>query len=281
MDTFAASLIGLLIGGLVNALADDLPAGQTPRLPRYRDGQRRPMRAWLGITAFALGLRAPPAKATGFQADGTREGQTLSWRYPLLEVVSAALMALTVSGARDSPDGSFEEALIRLAFAALFLLIAVIDLEHKRILIAPLLACVALALVRVLAAPQASPTVASMLAGAICGYLAFSLAYVGGRIFVRMATPRGQNRAKVTGLGLGDVHLMAVGGLIVGFPNVLAAMALTILLGGVGALAYTAMQSASGGYRRFSSLPYAPYILTSVYAVMLLGDELNRLIFGL
>lgn len=281
MDTLALLLLGLLVGGIVNALADDLPTGRRPRLPKYRNGQRRPLLAWLGISAFAFRLRDPPEKATGVLADGTRDRRNLSWRYPLVEVVSAALMALTFAVARDTTEMSCEETLIWLAFVALFILIAVIDLEHKRIPVEPLIASVLLALVRALAFPLSSPTAASMLAGALSANLTFTLVYVGGLIFVRMAKRYRPNLAVVTGFGRGDVYLMSVGGLIVGFPDVLVAMTMTILLGGIGALAFFVVKTASGGYRRFSALPYAPNILTSIYAVMLLGDELNRLIFGL
>lgn len=271
MDTQLIVIFGLLTGGLINALADDLPAARMPRLPRYPDGGRRPRRAWLGITAFALGLRGAP--------DGNGERRILSWRHPLVEVATAALMALTFAVARDMRALAIEETLIWLALAALFVLIAVIDLEHRRILAAPTLACGLLPLIRAIAFPQSPPTIASMLVGAAGAGFAFSLVYLGGRLFARTALQSQQE--PVTVFGLGDVYLMTLGGFIVGFPNVLFAMAITILLGGIGALVFLLAKSASGGYRRYSAMPYAPYILASTYLVMLLGDELNHLIVGL
>jgi len=47
-------LIGIIAGGIVNALADDLPERRRPQLPRYPDGTPRPLIAWLGITAFPV-----------------------------------------------------------------------------------------------------------------------------------------------------------------------------------------------------------------------------------
>ena len=36
------------------------PRGVMPGLPRYPNGSRRPLAAWLGVTAFAFQLRQAP-----------------------------------------------------------------------------------------------------------------------------------------------------------------------------------------------------------------------------
>ena len=56
---FGASLLGLLIGGVLNILADDLPMRRTPSRPHYPDGTPRTPSAWLGIAAFLTGQREP------------------------------------------------------------------------------------------------------------------------------------------------------------------------------------------------------------------------------
>ena len=280
MDTLLVALLGLLVGGLINSLADDLPTGRQPSPPKYPNGRRRPPLAWLGATAFLLNLRRA-SQTTDESTDDDCERQELSWRYPLVEIALSASMTLVFAVARDMHAMSIEETLLYLALVALFVLIAVIDLEHMRILVTPLLACCLLALVRAFAFPQSPPTFASMLVGALCACLVFSLVYLGGRLFARLAERYGHSPADITVFGRGDVYLMTVGGLIAGFPNVLVIMALTILLGGIGALTYLLRKSASGGYQRFSAFPYAPYILTSIYVVMLLRGEASRLIFGL
>ncbi len=279
MDTFIIVLLGLLVGGVVNALADDLPAGRMPSLPRYPDGCRRPPLAWLGIAAFLLRLRGAPNAANSPSTDDQRAPRILSWRYPLVEVALSALMTLTFAVARDVYVLSLLEILIWQAMAAIFMLIAVIDLEHRRILAAPLLACALLASLRAIAFPHNPPTFASMLAGALFACFVFSFVYLGGRLFVKLALRN--HPAPATAFGRGDVYLMTVGGLIVGFPQVLSAMTFTFLLGGIGALGCVLVMSASAGYRRFSAIPYAPFILASIYLATLLRDELNRLIFGL
>lgn len=280
MDVLLAALFGLLAGGVVNALADDLPAGRRPRLPRYPDGSPRPALAWLGITAFALRLRCPPPSDADKSLEGCQSA-LLSWRYPLVELVLLAMTTLTYTVARNRLELPSEETLIYLIWVALFVLIAVIDLEHMRIPPPPLLACVMLAIIRALAFPQSLPTFASMLAGAACVCFAFSLLYRGGCLFARLAARRQHPKPELTALGRGDVYLMTVAGFIVGFPHALVAMALSILLGGIGAAAYMLAKSRTGGYQQFSAIPYAPFILASVYAVLLLRGEVSQLIFGL
>ena len=272
------ALFGLMLGGVVNALADDLPAGRAPRLPRYPAGGRRPFRAWLGIAAFGLRLRCAPQSAVG-TASGDREPQLLSWRHPLAEVATSALMTLTYAIARGRHAMPLGGILIWLGLLALFVLIAVIDIEHMRIAAAPLFACALLALLRAIALPQYPPSFASMLVGAWCACLGFTLIYLGGRLFAKIAARH--RHQPVTAFGRGDVYLMTVAGLIVGFPHALAAMVLTILLGGIGAVGYSMAKRASGSYQRFSAIPYAPFILTATYAVMLLGAEVSHLAFGI
>lgn len=281
MDKLLAALIGLALGGVVNVLADDLPAGRWPRLPRYPGGRRRPLLAWLGVTAFAFGLRQAPDTQSEDSRTDRAQRRRLNWRYPLVELALSALTPLTDAISIDNQALSLEETLIWQTLVVLFVLIAIIDLEHKRIHSASLLATSALAIIRLLALQQSPPTGAAMLLGAFCAGLVFSLVFLGGRLFSRWAPKRWDLPADVTVFGRGDVYLMAVGGLIVGFPAILAAMALTILLGGIGGIAYLATARAAGGCQRFIALPYAPYILTSTYIVMLLRGEISRLLFGM
>jgi prepilin signal peptidase PulO-like enzyme (type II secretory pathway) len=263
-------LIGLLIGAVVNTLADDLLAGRRPGLPQYPNGRRRPLPAWLGVTAFAFRLRQPHDKRCAAAKLHRKARGTLSLRYPLVEITLSALMTLTQAVAIDIRFMSAPEAVVWQGLVVLFVLIGIIDLEHRRIPWAPLLAAGALAIVRAFAFPLSSPSAAAMLAGALCAGIVFSLVYLGGCLFTRLASRRGNMPSDVTAFGSGDVYLMTVGGLILGFPAVLLAMALAVLLGGIVALVYAATMRVAGRYRSFTALPYGPQILISIYLVMLL-----------
>jgi len=277
VDILLVALLGLLLGGVVNALADDLPAGRRLGLPRYPDGGRRPLAAWLGISAFALGLRrAPPVAPPSAKTDAGCHA--LTWRYPLVELALAILMALTYAAARGRPSLPAEKMLIWQALIILFVLIAVVDIEHRRIPVAPMLVTVLVVIFGAGAAGQPTPSFASMLAGALCAGLVFSLVYLGGRLFGRLAARFWRRRPADTVFGLGDVYLMTIGGLIVGFPQVLAAMLLAVFSAGFLALLVLARYAfIIRQYKAFAILPYGPCILASTFAVLILHDPISQL----
>jgi len=83
-------LIGILVGGVLNVLADDLPHKRPIRLPpRYPDGTPRPLIAWLGLTAYLFHRRAGA------------DGKKLRWRYPATELLTAFLMIITILATSD------------------------------------------------------------------------------------------------------------------------------------------------------------------------------------
>src|SRR5260221_6118535 len=71
-----AAVVGVLVGGVINMLSDDLPFTNQISRPHYNDETPRP---FLGLIAFLTRRRIAP--------DGTK----LSWRHPLVEIVTALL----------------------------------------------------------------------------------------------------------------------------------------------------------------------------------------------
>ena len=286
MDVLLIAIVGVVLGGVVNVLADDLPDGRVPGAPKYRDGSPRPLLAWLGITAFVCRRRRPGTSESD-EDDGTRHWTAngsgdcrLSWRYPLTEVALAALMTLTHLVARETPAAGSSQILLWQCYTVCFLLIAVADLERKIILPVPLAGVAFVALIEAAAFPQPGLAVASAILGALSGGFAFTLIYLGGRFFVRLASQRLNLDPGVIAFGSGDVYLMAICGLVVGFPRVIPAMLLALLLGGAAALLYAAIKRlTNSGYRRFSVIPYGPSILAATYIVLLFGDEIVQLQF--
>ncbi len=268
MEVVLIAIIAILVGGGINVLADDLPYGRLPRRPRYDDGSLRPFYCWLGVTAFLFEIkRAKPPYSE------------LNWRKPLTELALAGLVVTMQLATGEDASVPVGHRLIWQAYVAAFVLLAVVDLEHRRILIVPVILAAGLALVDAAFYPQPSPGLLSALVGGICGGLCFWLVYLGGILFGRLA---GRPGVKTTVFGLGDVYLMGLAGLILGVPNVLAAMVLAIFLGGAGALLYLAQLRLRGlQYERYTALAYGPYILVATYVVMLFPSEISRLVFGL
>jgi prepilin signal peptidase PulO-like enzyme (type II secretory pathway) len=137
-------------------------------------------------------------------------------------------------------------------YCSLLLLIAVIDLEHSLVPNVLVGSGMALAVgVNILwSAPGLSP--------ALWG------SAIAGGIFVLLAL------ARRNALGLGDVKLAFLIGMITGFPWVLQALTLGILLGGVAAGLFLLTRVR----RPKEYMPYAPYLAAGGIVTLLRGQEI-------
>jgi len=76
-------------------------------------------------------------------------------------------------------------------------------------------------------------------------------------------------------LGAGDVKLAAFIGLVAGWPGVVPALILGILLGGLGALVTLIVQVARRTYKPLTSaLPYGPFLAAGGLAMVLWGEAI-------
>jgi prepilin signal peptidase PulO-like enzyme (type II secretory pathway) len=256
MSYLIAIVLGILAGGVVNALSDDLPRRRNPRLPHYPDDIPRPLTAWLGLTAFLFGQRTSPG------------GATLGWRYPLTEIMTAGLMVMAFAAREQRSDVSDLQFLFWLVYMVIFALIIVIDVEHRLILFVVIIPSVVITLVDALIAPP--PTLVDALIGGVGAFGFFFLLYNGGFLFTYvMGKLRGQEIKEVA-FGYGDVMLFGVSGVMLGWKVAIFAMIITIFLGGFGAIAYLVSRRLVGKrYSAFSPIPYGPYIVIGTLLLLL------------
>src|SRR5690606_14308817 len=163
-------LLGIIAGGVINVLADELPQRRPMRPPRYPDGVIREPIAWLGITAFLFGKRTSP---NGFE---------LPWRHPLTEIGTAALMIIALLSVQDDPQMTPLQFAFWFAYMAIFMLITVIDLEHRLILFVVIIPSCILALIDAIITNYGAD-LGSALIGAALGFGVFFALYVGGFVF--------------------------------------------------------------------------------------------------
>ncbi len=298
VELIVVVLIGLLAGGVVNVLADDLPLRRPVRLPRYvspqkkrivrhevagvddpqafarQDDEPRPPIAWLGITAFLTGNRVSP------------QGVKLSWRYPLTELLTAGLMALTLIASQQinqNPDqGSVDllQLIFWLVYMAIFALIIVIDVEHKLILFVVIVPAAALAVLDA-AITTYPPGIVEALIGGAAGFGIFFLMYNGGFLFTYiMGKLRGQEIEEVA-FGYGDVMMAALAGLILGWRALIFALFITVFLGAFGAIFYLISRRLMGArYSAFTALPYGPYIVAGTIIILLYRVPVTDFLLG-
>ena len=244
-----AALAGLLLGSFANVVIWRVPRGESVVSPpsacprcgaRIRWWQNVPVVSFLVLRGRCASCRAP-----------------ISWRYPLIELGTAALFALTAwwRGAEfDLP------AFLALAFVALVL--TAIDIEHRRLPNAIVLPAV-LAFVALLALTgEWGALLRAVIAGA--ALFAFYLA-------IALIAPRG--------MGMGDVKLAALVGLALGWIGwdalVVGAFA-AFVFGSIGGL----VVMARGGSRK-SAIPFGPWMLLGMAVGLVAGPAVSAWYLGM
>jgi len=140
----------------------------------------------------------------------------------------------------------------RAVYCSLLLLIAVIDLEHS--LVPNVIVGFGMLLALAFNAFYPAPGLAAALLGAM----------VGGSVFALLALLRRN------ALGMGDVKLAFLIGMMTGFPWVLQALTLGVILGGLaaGLLLLTRVRQPK------QYMPYAPYLVAGSMATLLYGEHI-------
>lgn len=158
----------------------------------------------------------------------------------------------TLFGALWSRYGPSLQLAVASMYTAIFLLILVIDVTHRWVPNVLLVSATLLALAASLFTNQ--PPLPSALLGGVVGFAWFYL--------IAAAYPKG--------LGAGDVKLAGLVGLITGFPDVVTALTLGILIGGIAA----GLLLITGRVDRKSYIPYAPFLVTGAWVDLVFGAEI-------
>ena len=236
---------GLVVGSFMTVAVYRLPKGESVVRPRSR----------CPACGAEIGARdnIPVLSWLLLRGKCRRCGERISAEYPLLELATAGLVVLAAVRYPNPWHAVLVGGLLSLMPG-----IALIDLRHRIIpnkLTYPALVVFAVVILLAwLIGDAADPVKAAL------GLLLF-----GGGIFVIAVISPG-------GMGLGDVKLAAVIGLVLGslglrFVGVSAGA--TIVLGGLGALIALAM-----GRGMKSKIPYGPYLAAGAVVAGLWGEPL-------
>lgn len=164
-----------------------------------------------------------------------------------------------------------------------FGLVFVIDLEHRLILHPTSIFGVALGLIVGIIKRGVGPT----LLGALGGLVIMLFFYFMGVLFARYRAQRmqaaGQETDDEEALGAGDVILVTILGLILGWPVIWFGLLAAILLGGIVSLGLLAWLLVSGQYSKNALMlfiPYGPYFITTAFVIVFFPDFVSKLISG-
>jgi leader peptidase (prepilin peptidase)/N-methyltransferase len=277
----ALFILGLGLGVFINSLADNLP-------PDAEDRRYPPRRPRCPTCGRAHELPYTLALAGLILRGGRCEhcGAPRRWRPVVVELASGLALAFgwvwagqvcRASVLSCAPgDGPALDMGLRFAGAAvvllIFLLVAVIDIEHRLILWSVVWpSAIALAIV---GGVMPGHGVVKTLIGGAAGYgialAIFLLAELFARLLQRL---RGQPLSEVA-FGGGDVNLAGLVGLAVGWPGVILALTITVLAGGLYSLGYIVVQVLRRRYKPFSAIPYGPFFVLGALTIFFYGKEM-------
>ncbi len=267
-----AAVFGLLIGSFLNVviarlpvmlergwnaearaiLEQEPPADDTPfdlLRPRSRCPHcERPIRAHENIPVLSfLWLRG--------RCPGC--GTAISWQYPLVEILTAALFALTIWH-----FGADTTALLALIFTGI--LIAAAGIDARTTLLPDQLTLPLLWLGLLVNIPGTFTDLQSAVIGAAAGYLVLWLIYHG----FRLATGK-------EGMGYGDFKLLAALGAWLGWQALPVILLLASLVGAIVGILLILLR----GRDRNIPIPFGPYLAAAGWLALIWGDTLVALYF--
>ena len=238
-----AGAIGLCIGSFLNVVIYRLPLGQSLASPPSRCRNCGYSLQWFdNIPVLSwLWLRRRCRKC----------GVGVSWQYPLVELVTAALFLLVVWW---TPMGPL--VISRLILVCILIALFGIDLEHQILPNTITLPGIAIGVLLSIIAP---PGWKDALIGALLG--AGILYGIAGAYYLWR---------REEGMGMGDVKMLAMIGAFLGWKAVLVTLVLSSFSG---AIIGVIMLSAQRGGMKFA-LPFGTFLAIGALVAMFAGDPI-------
>jgi leader peptidase (prepilin peptidase) / N-methyltransferase len=180
-------------------------------------------------------------------------GARISVAYPLTELATGGLFVAAALAYEDVWAMALLAPFLGLLFA-----LSVIDIRHHKIPNRLVYPAILLSAAWVLIADLAGSELSALSAG--IGFLAYGV----GLLIVALISPRG--------MGMGDVKLAALVGLVlgsIGLDQVAVAAGLGILFGGVGAI--VALVAGAG---RKTPIPFGPYLAAGAAVATFVGEQI-------
>ena len=144
-----------------------------------------------------------------------------------------------------------------LVLMAYFGVVFVIDLEHKLILrstsLVGVLVCGYLGWIM--------HGIKNTLLGGLAGFGIMLVLFYFGIVFTKIVSRKRREPVDEVALGFGDVTLSFILGLLLGWPGITAGLFFAVLAGGLGGGIYLVVNKLTRGYKKFTAIPYAPFLL--------------------
>jgi leader peptidase (prepilin peptidase)/N-methyltransferase len=253
----ALAVLGLAVGSFLNVCIDRLPADESVvRLPSHCASCKRKLQWRYLVPVFSyLWLRGRCRYC----------GAHIPLRILLVELATAIIFGLLTWHYGLSP-----QLVMALIYACLFLITFVIDLERQLILYAVIFPAMALAFIFSFfwdgfgaywphIANAHLDGMASALLGGAMGLVFMILPYLISRMHYG-----------TEGMGQGDIYLAALIGLATGFPLVIVALIMGIIVGGVVAVSLLLLKLK----KRKDPIPFGPFLAAAAMVTLIWGVQI-------
>jgi len=239
---FLFFVFGLCVGSFLNVVIYRLPRGISLLRPRSFCPKCKKKIAWFdNIPLFSFALLKGRCRSCR---------SPISWRYPLVELITGVLFVLALGKLGEL--GVLDLVLTLILFSAM-IAIFFIDLEHRLIPDQILFPLIFLFFIRSLLSADYWLLVAG-LGAALFLFLIFAL--TGGR-----------------GMGLGDVKLAFLMGLVLGFPKIIVAFYIAFLTGAFIGIILILVKKARFGQQ----IAFGPFLAFSTLVALLWGEKILKL----
>ena len=233
-------LLGMSFGSFLNVAIDRLPQGKSLiKPPSHCDSCQRRLTAVDMIPVFSYLLLRGRCRSCG---------AAIPLRVLLIEIGTAVMF-----GFFYWHFGAGVELAVALFYGCLFLVIGIIDIQKGlilNVLIYPAM-IIALVFALFLSDVEIVPDLANASIGGGIGLALFTLILLASR----------------GGMGMGDIKMAALIGLVIGFPHLIVALLLAIIAGGL--VATLLLVSKRKG--RKQSLPFGPFLSFGALIALLYG----------
>jgi leader peptidase (prepilin peptidase)/N-methyltransferase len=261
------TLFGLCIGSLLNVCIDRIPAGKSIiRPPSHCDVCNQRLRTIDLIPLFSYIWVKGRCRYCGSK---------IPVRIPIVEFITASLFALIAWNFMHQHGSLSAHLIMPLFYACIFMIIFFIDLEQQDIYIPIIYIGAILALIFSFFWtgfgdywPQSA--IANTYLG---GFASAVLGGLTGLVFMLLpylASKAHYGAKGIEGMGEGDIYLAALIGLATGFPLVLMALIMGILLGGVAAISLWLLHKKKGK----DAIPFGPFLCLGAMITLLWGPQL-------
>ena len=154
---------------------------------------------------------------------------------------------------------ALEKFLPSLIILTIFLLITVIDIEHRLIL--HLVSFPSALIIGLMGVFDPGRGVSKTLLGGLGGFVFFLVLYYLGQVFAAVMSKLRGTQIDEVAFGFGDVTLAGVIGLTVGWPGVIPALVLGIIAAGLFSFLFILGMMLRKNYNPFMPIPYGPFLV--------------------